>query len=159
MVLPPMVLKSMYSEKATKFCEISTLLLSYLAPVKRKVELSQNFVAFSEYMNFNLQYFTSKKFLRASKEVRRELKIQVFPHWNYEPFKDDSNLHSLKNLWQEEWRQGSVKKMSKDHKECQCCLWKLPQCIERFSKGAFIFLYFIWYFSNSHTLDYTKDKS
>ena len=43
----------MYSEKATKICEISTFLLSYLVPVKRKVEILQNFVAFSEYMNFN----------------------------------------------------------------------------------------------------------
>ena len=41
-----------YSEKATKFCEISTLLLSYVVPVKSKVEISQNFVAFSECMNF-----------------------------------------------------------------------------------------------------------
>ena len=44
--------KFIYSEKATKFCEISTLLLSYVVPVKSKVEISQNFVAFSEYMNF-----------------------------------------------------------------------------------------------------------
>ena len=43
----------MYSEKATKFCKISTLLLSYVVPVKWKVEISQNFVVFSEYMNFN----------------------------------------------------------------------------------------------------------
>ena len=45
-------LKFIYSEKATKFCEISTLLLFYVVPVKSKVEISQNFVAFSEYMNF-----------------------------------------------------------------------------------------------------------
>ena len=45
-------LKFIYSEKATKFCEISTLLLSYLVPVKSKVKILQNFVAFSEYMNF-----------------------------------------------------------------------------------------------------------
>ena len=45
-------LKFIYSEKATKFCKISTLLLSYAVPVKSKVEISQNFVAFSEYMNF-----------------------------------------------------------------------------------------------------------
>ena len=44
-------LKFIYSVKATKFCEISTLLLSYVVPVKSKVEMSQNFVAFSEYMN------------------------------------------------------------------------------------------------------------
>ena len=46
------ILKFIYSEKATKFCEISTLLLSYVVPVKSKVEISQNFVTFSEYMNF-----------------------------------------------------------------------------------------------------------
>ena len=42
------VLKFIYSEKATKFCEIFTLLLSYVLPVKSKVKISQNFVAFSE---------------------------------------------------------------------------------------------------------------
>ena len=45
-------LKFIYSEKATKFCEISTVGLSYVVPVKSTVEISQNFVAFSEYMNF-----------------------------------------------------------------------------------------------------------
>ena len=45
--------KFKYFEKATKFCEISTLLLSYVVSVRSKVEISQNFVAFSEYMNFN----------------------------------------------------------------------------------------------------------
>ena len=47
-------LKFIYSEKATKFCQISTLLLFYVVPVKSKVEISQNFVAFSEYVNFNI---------------------------------------------------------------------------------------------------------
>ena len=41
-----------YSEKATKFCKIFTLLLSYVVPVKSKVMISQYFVAFSDYMNF-----------------------------------------------------------------------------------------------------------
>ena len=45
-------LKFIYSEQATTFWEISTLLMSYLEPVKSKVEISQNFVAFSDYMNF-----------------------------------------------------------------------------------------------------------
>ena len=45
-------LKFIYSEKATKFCEIFTLLLSYVVSVKSKVEISQNFVAFSDYMIF-----------------------------------------------------------------------------------------------------------
>ena len=44
--------KFIYSEKATKFCEISILLLSYVVPVKIKVDILQNFVAFSEYVNF-----------------------------------------------------------------------------------------------------------
>ena len=43
--------KFIYSEKARKFCEISTLLLSY---VVRKVDISQNFLAFSEYINFTV---------------------------------------------------------------------------------------------------------
>ena len=41
-----------YSEKASKFCEIFTLLLTTVHTVKSKMKISQNFVAFSEYMNF-----------------------------------------------------------------------------------------------------------
>ena len=44
-------LKFIYSEKATKFCEIFTLLLTTVHTVKSKVKISQNVVAFSEYMN------------------------------------------------------------------------------------------------------------
>ena len=44
-------LKFIYSEKVTKFCEIFNLLLTTVHRVKSKV-ISQNFVAFSEYMNF-----------------------------------------------------------------------------------------------------------
>ena len=47
--------KFVYSDKATKFCGISTLLLSTLHTDKSKVEISQNFVAFSEYMNFKVE--------------------------------------------------------------------------------------------------------
>ena len=45
-------LKFIYSENATKFYEISTVDMSYVVPVKSTVEISQNFVAFSEYLNF-----------------------------------------------------------------------------------------------------------
>ena len=45
-------LKFVYSEKATKFCEIFTLLLSTVHTDKSKVEILQNFVTFSEYLNF-----------------------------------------------------------------------------------------------------------
>ena len=55
-IFPPfkysIVLKFIYSEKATKFCEIFPLLLTVCTVVKIKGKISQNFVAFSEYMNF-----------------------------------------------------------------------------------------------------------
>ena len=47
-----LLVKFIYTEKATKLCKMFTLLLSYVVPVKSKVKISQNFVAFSEYMNF-----------------------------------------------------------------------------------------------------------
>ena len=51
-----------YSEKATRFCEISNLLLSTVHTDKSKVEISQNFVAFSEYMNFKKAFCYQKLF-------------------------------------------------------------------------------------------------
>ena len=48
------ILKFIYSEKATNFCEISSVDLSYVVTVKSTAEISQNCVAFSEYMNFIL---------------------------------------------------------------------------------------------------------
>ena len=47
------LLKFIYSEKATKFCEIFTLLLTTVNTVKSKVKILQDFVDFSEYMNFD----------------------------------------------------------------------------------------------------------
>ena len=44
--------KFIYSEKATEFGEIFPLLLTVCTVVKSKGKISQNFVAFSEYMNF-----------------------------------------------------------------------------------------------------------
>ena len=62
------VVKFICSEKAIKFCEISTLLLSNVVPVKSKVEISQNSVAFSEYMNFTCCFLGMqfKKFAKSS---------------------------------------------------------------------------------------------
>ena len=54
------LVKFSYFEKTSKFCEISTLFLSYVVPVKSKVEISQTFVAFSEYMNFTQIVLTFK---------------------------------------------------------------------------------------------------
>ena len=58
--------KFIYSEKATKVCEISTNYLSYelsyVLPVKYLVEILQNLVAFSEYMNFKVKVSLEPKF-------------------------------------------------------------------------------------------------
>ena len=54
------MVKLVYSEKARKFCEISTLLLSTVHTDISKVEISQNYVAFSEYMNFKKQNYGAK---------------------------------------------------------------------------------------------------
>ena len=45
--------KFIYSENATKFCEIFTVDLTSTTQDKYTVEILQNFVAFSEYLNFN----------------------------------------------------------------------------------------------------------
>ena len=56
------------NEKATKFFEISTVDLSYIVMpvvVKSMLEISQNFVTLSEYMNFTIlqmHLFTTKLF-------------------------------------------------------------------------------------------------
>ena len=47
-------LKFIYSEKPTKFCEISNVDLSYVVPVKSRLEILQNFMAFSKYVNFTI---------------------------------------------------------------------------------------------------------
>ena len=54
------------SEKATTFCEILTLLLSYVMPFKSKI--SQSFVAFSEYMNLK----------KTGQEIPKCVKVQYF---------------------------------------------------------------------------------
>ena len=50
------VVKFIYSEKSANFCKISTVDLSYVVTVKSTVEISQNFVAFLEYMNFTTSF-------------------------------------------------------------------------------------------------------
>ena len=76
------MLKFIYSEKATKFCEISTVYLSYVVTVKYTVEISQNFVAFSEYMNFTEQlrsrFMLAKIWLTLTLKIQRHNKV-FFP--------------------------------------------------------------------------------
>ena len=47
-----LLLKLIYSEKATKFWKISTIDFTVFTEYKSTVEILQKFVAFSEYMNF-----------------------------------------------------------------------------------------------------------
>ena len=55
--LSKLILRLIYSEKATKFCKIFTVDLSYVVMVKSTVEILQNFVAFSEYINFTNPHY------------------------------------------------------------------------------------------------------
>ena len=54
--------KFIYSEKATKFWEISTLLLTGTTQDKSKVEISRNFVAFSDNMNLTMEVLEYEPF-------------------------------------------------------------------------------------------------
>ena len=64
------LLKFIYSEKATNFCKISTLDLSYVVTVKSTVEISQNFVVFSdEYRVFQLDMLHFKRLLGHQKST------------------------------------------------------------------------------------------
>ena len=55
--------KVIYSVKATKFGKISNNYLSFVLLVKWLVESSQNFVAFSECMNFNFGFKVKHYFI------------------------------------------------------------------------------------------------
>ena len=57
------MIKFIYSKKATKFSEIFPLLLTAVHTVKSKGKISQNFVAFSEYMNFDRSRYHKNVFL------------------------------------------------------------------------------------------------
>ena len=67
-------LVAVHSEKFTKFCKISTLLLSYVVPVKRKVEILQN----SEYMIFNLECHFKLLAFRPYKNLGEGKKLRIF---------------------------------------------------------------------------------
>ena len=68
-VIVSILIKFLYPEKATIFCEIFPLLLTTEHTVKSKGKISQNFVAFSEYMNF------TKKFLGNKHGIKKALTV------------------------------------------------------------------------------------
>ena len=71
------MIKFVYSEKATNSCKISTLDLSYVVMVKSTVEISQNFMAFSEYMNFKGAKPDGQIEVKFGMEI---LKVSLCPH-------------------------------------------------------------------------------
>ena len=73
------MVKFIYSKKATK---ISTIYLFYALPVKYLVEISQNFGAFSEYMNFtNLFLFLLSSYIYGTRISKVYLDIAVYLQW------------------------------------------------------------------------------
>ena len=59
------IVKFFYSEKATNFCKISTVNLSYVVKITSTMEISQNFVTISEFMNFTKLVVSSTEQKRA----------------------------------------------------------------------------------------------
>ena len=76
MILMALALKLIYSEKATQFCEIFLLLLTVCTAVKSKGKILQNFVAFSEYVNFKIwKCFWQKK---TKNKVKSMIAIRIY---------------------------------------------------------------------------------
>ena len=111
-------LKFIYSENATKFCKISTIDLSHVVPVKSTMEISQNFEAFSEYMDFTyilmLSRFshshyikrTSKRIFKTGKRKgtpKERVSSVPFPFWfpfqlQYELVSSGISSQSVQNI-------------------------------------------------------------
>ena len=72
-------LKFIYYEKAKKFCDIFTLLLSYVMPVKSKVKISQNFVTFLEYMNFTYVSYLKDCYIYRNLRIQTKSKSLPMP--------------------------------------------------------------------------------
>ena len=69
------------------------------------------------------------------RKIQRELKIQMFPHQNYEPLKENSNLHSLRDLsetgplrnylvYQQATKENSIQKQAFQYSIFRSCLRK-----------------------------------
>ena len=81
-----------YSEKATKFCEIFPLLLTTVHTVKSNGKISQNFVAFSECMNF-----TTLAVMRQHCQAKKKSQEDEILGLNAFHFQIKSNLKQKQN--------------------------------------------------------------
>ena len=95
------LLKFIYSEKATKFCEIFPLLLTAVHTVKSKGKISRNFVAFSEYINFTKPLLLNFIFLYIFTIPSRNFKkfklwkVPTFKNWRPRKKKGETFLWSI----------------------------------------------------------------
>ena len=101
------VLKFIHSEKATKFCEIFPLLLTVCTVVRSKGKISQNFMAFSEYMNFNSKEKSTKIWTQTITGTlakrwlwNKKLKFVYFLFMKVLSQSFSSNWKSILNCWQ-----------------------------------------------------------
>ena len=88
-------LKFIYSENGTKFCKMFALLLTGTTKDKSKVKISQNFEAFSEYMNF-ICYFYLLGALKMQWDVGRG--------WTTAPIASLSGPRDAHMLWSIGWK-------------------------------------------------------
>ena len=99
------LLKFIYSEKATNFCEISTLDLPYVVTVKSTVENSQNFMAFSEIWTLPTWALGSKERHETTAEIWSFLKRTPM---DYNPVNMQYWNHSIQHSVLERiWVKGS----------------------------------------------------
>ena len=121
--LSMLLLKFIYSEKATNFFEISTVDLSYVVTVKSTVEISQNFVAFSEYMNFYQEFLA--KFL-SEKQIRKTFSIS-----------DQNSPRNFQKLIKNFWAKFlSEKQMASANGKHLCCRSEFSNSSSRISTGV-----------------------
>ena len=105
------MLKFIYFEKATKFCEISTLLLTGTTLDKSKAKISQNFVAFSEYINFKapLKYLEGALNFKTWPQLKNititniqnstpNSSFDALSKW-HDPDITEKNLHTNISIW------------------------------------------------------------
>ena len=96
--------KFIYSEKAMKFCKIFPLLLTVCTVVKNKGKISQNFVAFSEYMNFKTHVFHCfAYFCLSNLLVFFQLIFLLAFDISYKVLKNNSSKILAKHFFNYEW--------------------------------------------------------
>ena len=78
-----LTVKFVYSEKAKEFCKIFTLLLFYVVQVSSKVKISQNVVAFSEYVNFTKMLINWPKIRQTPQNLFAQIFCPSPKVWNF----------------------------------------------------------------------------